>query len=187
MFERTHRDAEPPHLLHEREALRNLGFGLITVSTSRYTKALSGESVNDVSKAVAESLIKNSGHRVAAYELVPDDPDKILKAVLSMLSRNDVDVVITMGGTGPSLTDVTVETLRPLFEKELEGFGQLFRVLSYQEIGASAILSNATAGIRGGKALFCLPGSPLAVRLALERLILPVIGHLLALARPRRR
>lgn len=173
----------PPHKLHELSALKKIRFALVTVSTSRYYLRAEGKSVHDESKEVAERAIVRAGYEVTEYRLVPDEADAILQAVLELLRRDDVDVVITMGGTGPSPSDKTIETLRPLFEKELEGFGPLFRQLSYEDVGAAALLSNATAGVRGGKAIFCLPGSPRAAKLALERLILPVIGHLLAVRR----
>jgi len=173
----------PPHEAHARASPKDIRFALVTVSTSRFAAAASGTKVRDESGDVAEEAIRNAGYDVVARELVPDDRDAILSTVLTLLGRDDVDVVVTIGGTGPSLRDVTVETLRGLFDKELEGFGQLFRMLSYKEVGAAAVLSNATAGLRGSKAVFCIPGSPAAVRLALERIILPVVGHLLAVRR----
>ena len=172
-----------PHEEHRLAAPKDVGFALVTVSTSRFHAAREGRDVPDESKAVAEELIRGAGYRVEAYHLVPDDPAMILRAVTEALLNAKVDVVVTMGGTGASPSDVTIETLRPIFDKELEGFGQVFRVLSYEEIGSAAFLSNATAGVKNGKVIFCLPGSPSAAKLALEKLILPEIGHLLAVVR----
>jgi molybdenum cofactor biosynthesis protein B len=94
-----------------------------------------------------------------------------------------VEAVVSLGGTGITISDVTIETVRPMLDKELEGFGEAFRRLSYDQIGTAAILTRSTAGVIGGKAIFCLPGSPNAVETAIKALILPEIGHILAHAR----
>jgi molybdenum cofactor biosynthesis protein B len=103
----------------------------------------------------------------------------ILDAINKFLENDEIDVVITSGGTGISSRDVTVDTLSPLFERNLNGFGELFRNLSYGEVGEAAMISRATAGIIGTKILFCIPGSTKAMELALTHLILPGIGHIL--------
>lgn len=154
----------------------NLGFALVTASDSR-------SPAEDRSGALARELVAAAGHRVAAAVLVADEAADLRAAVEAALARSEVDVVVVTGGTGLAPRDVTVEALTPLFEKTIVGFGELFRRLSYDEIGAAAMLSRAAAGIVGTRALFLLPGSPAAVRLALEALILPEVAHLLAQAR----
>ncbi len=175
---------EHPHEEHRKRGPRHIGFAFITISTSRALAVKRGETpLPDESYRIARELVEKNGHRASAYRLVADDPLEIVNALADLLRREDVDIVVTMGGTGPAPSDVTVATLRPLFEKELEGFGCIFRMLSYGEIGSAAFLSNATAGIVGGKVVFVLPGSPGAARLALEKIILPEAGHILGLIR----
>jgi molybdenum cofactor biosynthesis protein B len=101
----------------------------------------------------------------------------------SVLGSNDVDAAVFCGGTGITSSDVTIEAVTPFLEKILHGFGEIFRRLSYDEIGSSAVLSRAVAGVANGKAIFCIPGSPNAVRLCLEKLILPEAGHIVKHAR----
>ena len=115
--------------------------------------------------------------------LVPDEGVRIRRAVETALAQPAVDVVLVTGGTGLSPRDVTIEAVFPLFEREIPGFGELFRMLSFAEIGAAAMLSRATAGVVSGRVIFLLPGSPAALDLALSRLVLPELAHLLAQAR----
>lgn len=154
----------------------DLGFALVTASDSRVA-------ADDRSGALARELVEAAGHRVAAAEVVPDEAAPLRRAVEAALARAEVDVVVATGGTGLAPRDVTVEAVSPRFDKAIDGFGEIFRRLSYDEIGAAAMLSRATAGLVGRKAVFLLPGSPAAVRLALRSLILPEIAHLLAQAR----
>ncbi|QOJ78318.1 molybdenum cofactor biosynthesis protein MoaB [Infirmifilum lucidum] len=168
---------------HKKEALKTVKFAFVTVSTSRYGALRRGEEVNDISFRKAREIIEKSGHILTRYILVPDSPRLILSAIDALLDEHDVDAIIVSGGTGPTPDDLTVQTLRPLFEKELEGFGDLFRLVSSKEVGSSSYLSNATAGIIAGKVVFCLPGSPGAVEKALRELIIPEVGHILSLAR----
>jgi molybdopterin adenylyltransferase len=121
---------------------------------------------------------------VAERALVPDDAELLGSTVSRALREKDLDVVVLTGGTGVSSTDITIETVRPLFEKEIEGFGEIFRSVSYERIGVAAALSRATAGVARGKVVLCLPGSPDAVRTALE-LFLGEIPHVLHLTRGR--
>ena len=154
-------------------------FAVVTVSDTR-TEA------DDLSGAALADLVRRAGFEVARRALVRDRVHEIRYAVRAGLRDRGVDVVLVTGGTGVSPRDVSPEAVRPLLERELPGFGELFRMLSYQEIGAAALLSRATAGTTAdGKAVFLLPGSPKALALALERLILPEIAHLLAQARRR--
>ncbi len=161
---------------HRQNALRVLGFGLVTVSDSRSPE-------EDVSGRTLSGLAHVAGHRVEGQEVVPDDVAAIRRAVRRLLALPGVDVVVLTGGTGFSPRDVTIDAVLPLLDQPIEGFGELFRALSYQQVGAAAMLSRAAGGLVGVKAVFLLPGSPKAVSLAMEKLILPEVGHLLAKAR----
>ena len=155
-----------------------LGFAFLTVSDTRADE-------DDVSGRRLRELAAAAGHRVAATHRSRDEVDEIRAAARDLLAQNEVDVVVVTGGTGFAPRDVTVEALAPLLERPIAGFGELFRMLSFQQVGAAAMLSQAAAGLSGGRALFILPGSPKAVELAMTELILPVAGHLLALVRDR--
>lgn len=124
-------------------------------------------------------LLEEEGHMVYAYEVVVNDKRAIQEAVRRFLSDERIDVVITSGGTGISSKDRTVEAVTELLDKRIEGFGELFRRLSFEDIGGAAILSRATAGTVGRKLIFSLPGSKGAVELGLRKILLPVVGHLL--------
>lgn len=167
---------------HRREAQESVhGFALLTVSDTRNERT-------DKGGELLAALVGGAGHRVASRGLVRDDIGEIRAEVKAALALPEVDVVLVTGGTGLAPRDLTVEAVAPLFEKEIPGFGELFRMLSFAEIGAAAMLSRAAAGLVSGRAVFLLPGSPAAVELALSRLVLPEIAHLLAQARrPARR
>ncbi len=168
---------------HKEEAPRKLGFGIIVVSSSKYRLLKEKMQIDDVSGKLAISLLEKNGHKVNFYAIVPDSKLYILNAVSEALLSKDVDVVLTIGGTGLSATDITVETLKPIFDKEVEGFGDIFRNMSFKEIGAASYMSRATAGLVEGKIIYCLPGSPQAVEMAVKKLILPEVGHLVYIAR----
>jgi len=161
---------------HRRAAPRQLGFAVITVSDTRKV-------ANDVGGDTLREMATAAGHRVLAADLVPDDAPAIRQAVEAMLAREGIDVLVLTGGTGFSPRDRTVAAVAPLFDRPIEGFGELFRMLSYEQVGAAAMLSRATAGLVGDRAVFLLPGSPNAVALAMEKLILPEAAHLLGQAR----
>lgn len=131
----------------------------------------------DTSGRAIVELLENAGHTVVDRQLLPDDPARVSTLVRSVISRGDARVVITTGGTGIARRDSTYEAIAGLFDKTIVGFGELFRMLSFQDIGSAAMLSRATAGVSGGCAVFVLPGSEHAVRLAMTRLILPELGH----------
>ncbi len=169
--------------LHKKNAKKKLRCAIFTVSTSKYERKLRGEPVDDVSGSVARRLLEENGHEVVLYDLLPDDLDEIRKGVESSIQAADVDFIVTMGGTGLTKRDVTVEAVSPLFEKELPGFGELFRLKSYEQVGTATVLSRAVAGVAAGKAIFCLPGSPDAVRLALSEIIIPEVPHIVKHAR----
>jgi molybdenum cofactor biosynthesis protein B len=144
---------------------------VITVSDTRSL-------ADDTGGALVCELLEAAGHRVALRELVKDDAGAIRAAFERALASTDCAAVILTGGTGIAPRDVTPEAVAPLLERPLPGFGELFRMLSYQEIGAAAMLSRACAGRVGRAILVCLPGSEHAVRLAVEKLLLPELGHL---------
>lgn len=131
---------------------------------------------DDESGSVIRQLLQQAGHTIAHYEILPDSPERIRQAVTELLPT--VDGIVITGGTGIAARDSTIEAVKPMLGKELEGFGELFRMLSYQEIGTAAFLSRALAGISYGKIVVALPGSPDACRLALEKLLIPELGHM---------
>jgi molybdenum cofactor biosynthesis protein B len=154
---------------HEKHARPNLKVGVITASDTRTPE-------NDESGKLIRGLLEDAGHLVAYYAILPDDGEKISAALVSNLEN--LDAIIVNGGTGITARDNTTEVVKSLLDKELEGFGELFRMLSFQEIGAAAMMSRAIAGVRHGKFVAALPGSPDACRLAMERLLIPQLGHI---------
>lgn len=162
-----------PHNEHEeaaKEMYSSVKVSIITVSDTRTES-------EDISGRIIIEKIKNAGHKIHKYSICKDDIVSIRQTLMDSLKGSDV--IIINGGTGVSVRDVTIEAVRPLLDKEIEGFGEIFRFVSYQEIGPSATLSRALAGIISGKVVFCIPGSPNAVETALERLIIPLIPHIL--------
>jgi molybdenum cofactor biosynthesis protein B len=155
---------------HRAAAPESLSIGILTVSDTRSLAEDSGG-------ALLFELVEAAGHRVVARELVKDERDEIIRAILDLAGNEEVDVIISTGGTGIARRDVTYEAVSTVMDRQIEGFGELFRMLSFDEIGAAAMLSRATAGAIGTTAVFALPGSRNAIRLAMERLILPEIAH----------
>lgn len=145
---------------------------VLTISDTRTVET-------DESGRIIKDKLIAAEHTVAAYRITTDDPEIIRDAIEQFLNDPNIEAVITNGGTGISPRDQTVETVTRLLDKTLDGFGELFRFLSYEEIGSSAMLSRAIGGIARGKPLFALPGSKAAVRLGMEKLILPELPHLL--------
>ncbi|MCJ7767773.1 molybdenum cofactor biosynthesis protein MoaB [Candidatus Bathyarchaeota archaeon] len=168
---------------HKEEAPKKLQFGIYVCSTSRYEQMKKGQKVEDASGGLIESLLENAGHTVSFRKIISDDPDLITQSVQYIIDCADIDAAVFCGGTGITHSDVTIETVTPFLEKVLPGFGEIFRRLSYDEIGSAAVMSRAIAGVSEGKAFFCIPGSPNAVRLCLEKLVLPEVGHILRHAR----
>jgi len=166
--------------IHKKEARKSFSFALITISSSRYEKygdSASPEEAEDLSGKAIKDLLEAAGHKVSFYRLVSDEKISITAAVLAALDSS-ADIIITSGGTGLAPKDITIESVTPLFEKEIPGFGELFRYKSLEDIGTSVILTRAAAGVIKGKAVFCLPGSPNAVRLALSEIIIPEASHI---------
>ena len=157
---------------------------IVTVSTSRNRKSEEGQPVADESGDLADEMIRRSEGVVAERQLIADDARVLKYTVSRALEKADLDVIVLTGGTGVSTTDVTIESVRPFFEKEIEGFGEVFRSVSFEKIGVAAALSRATAGVAKGKLIMCLPGSPDAVSTALG-LFLDEVPHVIHLARGR--
>lgn len=154
---------------HQKHARANLKVGVITASDSRSPET-------DESGKLIRTLLEAAGHLVVYYEILPDDGEKISAALVNNLPN--LDAIIINGGTGITARDGTTEVVKSVIDKELEGFGELFRMLSFQEIGAAAMMSRAVAGVRHGKFVAAVPGSPDACRLAMEKLLLPELGHI---------
>ena len=155
-----HREAAPDHVR----------VAVITISDSRTPET-------DTGGNTAVELLEGGGHEIMHREIVPDDAPRIEETLKGLLSRPDVDAVVTTGGTGISARDTTYEVASRLIDKKLDGFGELFRSLSYEEIGSAAFLSRAIAGASGSRFVVCLPGSRAAVRLAVEKLLVPELPH----------
>ena len=170
---------------HKAEAPRSLNFAVIVCSTSRHEEFAKTGRFNDPSGDLIVETVKNNGHRVTLRRIVSDDKSEIQQVILKALKSRKTNVIVTSGGTGISPRDVTIEAVQPLLEKEIQGFGELFRAISFDRIGSAAVLTRAIAGVARGKAIFCLPGSPQSVSLALEELILPEAGHILKHVRER--
>jgi molybdenum cofactor biosynthesis protein B len=163
------------HKHHKHEAPQNLKIAIVTVSTTR-------DPQTDGSGGLLKELIEKNGHSVAGYAVIPDLIKDIVDTV-QVFIEDGVDAVIVNGGTGITNADVTIEALKPLFTKEITGFGHLFAILTYEDIGTAGVNSRATAGIISGRPVYCIPGSPNACRLATEKLIMPEIGHTVKHAR----
>lgn len=170
-----------PHEGHRKEGKQRLRVKVVTVSTSRYAKMRGGEEFTDEAGDAAVAASVKAGHSVSGRALVSDDAKMIRGQVGRFLAGND-DVLLFTGGTGVSPRDITIETVRPYFEKEIVGFGELLRHVSYDEIGSAAMLTRATAGVAKGKLLVCMPGSPGAVETAL-RTAMAEFPHILFVAR----
>ena len=155
---------------HRESAPERVRVAVLTISDTRTPDT-------DTGGDTIEELMRAAGHEIVERSIVRDEAPGIRTKLVDLLARSDVDAVITTGGTGISARDTTYEVVDRMLEKKLDGFGEIFRVLSYEEIGAAAILSRALAGAVGPKFIACLPGSRNAVRLALEKLLVPEISH----------
>lgn len=161
---------------HRAEAPEAVRCAVITVSDTRTLETDSGgQTIVD--------LLAASGHRLVERQIIRDEPQQMLELLTSLRDREDVDAILMTGGTGLGSRDQTVETVGGLLAKPLPGYGELFRMLSYQEIGSAAMLSRAVGGLIGRTVLLTMPGSRAAVRLAMQKLILPELGHLVREAR----
>jgi molybdenum cofactor biosynthesis protein B len=164
------------HDHHHAPDLDEVGVAVATITSSR---SLEDDDAGDA----IEAAVTDAGHELVHRELIGDDHDQIQKIVKRLVDRRDADCVVTTGGTGVTPDDLTPEAVDPLFDKELPGFGELFRRLSYDEIGTRIVGTRAVAGVVDGVPVFCLPGSENAARLGIEEIILPEVAHLAGLAR----
>ncbi len=156
---------------HREAAPESVRVAVLTISDTRTPET-------DTGGDVVEETMRGAGHEVVAREIVRDEATSIRTTLVDLLARPDVDAVVTTGGTGISARDTTYEVVERMVEKRLDGFGELFRMLSYEEIGAAAILSRALAGAVGAKLVASLPGSRNAVRLGMEKLLVPEVAHI---------
>ncbi len=156
---------------HKKHGHGPVSCAVITVSSTRTRE-------DDLSGKTIVSLLEREGHSVAHYAITKDDIAIIGEELEKDLNNRNVQAIIMNGGTGIGSKDVTIEAIKPFLEKELVGFGELFRYLSFKDIGSPAIMSRALAGVASGKIIMCLPGSTLACKLAMENLILPELGHM---------
>ena len=157
---------------HKNKAHRTARCAVITLSDTR-------DETTDKSGQRIKALLAEHEQPVVSYQILKDEPDQITAAVRALLARPDVDVILTNGGTGIAPRDTTFEALQGLLEKEIPGFGEMFRLLSYADIGSAAMLTRATAGVAQGKVIISLPGSTGAVELGMTKLVLPELGHML--------
>jgi molybdenum cofactor biosynthesis protein B len=168
---------------HKATAPKQLNFAVFVCSTSRYQQLQKGKKIDDVSGDTITALLTNAGHKVLSKKIVADDKNMIAEAVKNVLNSAELDAAIFCGGTGIAPKDVTIESVQPFLEKTLPGFGEIFRRLSYDKVGSAAVMSRAVAGVAKGKALFCIPGSPDAVQVSVETLILSEAPHIVRHAR----
>ena len=166
------------HTPHPNLEAMVLKCGVITISDTRTEES-------DRSGKLIRELLQSAGHRIVIYQIIPDEPSQIQTKLIQWGASSQLDSLIFNGGTGIAPRDITYDVLEGMLEKTLPGFGELFRFLSYQEIGSRAIASRATAGVYRQKLIFALPGSTNAVKLALEKLILPELNHLIKQLRQR--
>jgi molybdenum cofactor biosynthesis protein B len=164
------------HEQHEKQGPQSVRCAVITVSDTRTPETDTG------GQTVIHHLTA-AGHQVNAREIIPDDSASMKLLLLALRARDDIDAILMTGGTGISSRDLTYETVSALLTKPLPGYGEIFRMLSYQEIGPASILSRAVGGLLGSKVLFTMPGSPAAVKLAMEKIIVPQLPHLMREAR----
>lgn len=170
---------------HARKAPPTAKFAVVSVSTSRYTRAEKGEHFTDESGDTAVKLLSDAGLSLCGRRLVPDEVREIRAAVLELIYEQGADIVVVIGGTGIAPSDTTIEALSELFDKEMVGFRHLFFLLSHPEAGTDIVTTRATAGIIGSSTVFVLPGSSRAVSLAVEKIIIPQWRHVLHHARER--
>ncbi len=161
---------------HRQQAPDQVGCAVVTVSDTRTPETDSGgQTIVD--------MLEAAGHAVLDRRIVPDEPDRLQAAAIELADSDAIDAILITGGTGITVRDQTPDTINQLLTKQLPGYGELFRMFSYQEIGTAAMLSRAAGGLMGSTVVLTMPGSPAAVRLAMEKLILPEIAHLVEHAR----
>ena len=163
------------HQEHRQQAPARVRCAVITVSDTRTPET-------DTSGKVMQESLTREGHSVCAYMIVKDEPDDIHRLLMHHIQAPETDAILLSGGTGVSSRDGTYEVVQRCLDKELTGFGELFRMLSYEEIGSAAMMSRATAGVARGTVIVSMPGSSGAVRLAMNKLVLPELAHMIHIA-----
>jgi molybdopterin adenylyltransferase len=161
---------------HRRHSPEKVACAVITVSDTRTLET-------DTGGQTLVDLLTSAGHRLLGRHIIPDEPQPMRELLLGLRGRPEIDVILMTGGTGLGSRDQTYETVGALLDKPLPGYGELFRMLSFHEIGPAAMLSRATGGLTQQTVILTMPGSPAAVRLAMEKIILPELGHLVREAR----
>ena len=156
---------------HKKLDNKNIGCAVLVTSDSRT------EETDESGKLIKQRLL-DKGHQVVHYCILKNDATMLKNKINELIKQDAVQVIITSGGTGLSHKDVTIDTIKPMLEKKLDGFGELFRQLTYQELGTASIMSRATAGVINGKIIICFPGSLGEATLAMDKIILSEIGHL---------
>jgi len=159
---------------HKKKGGTSASLAVITLSSTRSAD-------NDQSGDIIQKLLEDNGHSVSVRKLIADNRTVLRATLRELLRQKNLHAIVTTGGTGIAVSDITIETVRGMIDKELPGFNSLFMLLSYPQVKSAAMLSRALAGVVKGKPVFCLPGSPRACRLAVESLILPELGHMLML------
>lgn len=166
------------HEEHKRDAPASVGCAVITVSDTR-------DQETDTSGQLMQELLLDAGHDIVFYGIVKDSPLQIRGELAMLGERSSCQAILLNGGTGISPRDTTYDTINAMLDKRLDGFGEIFRYLSFKEIGPSAIMSRAVAGTYRGRIVVSVPGSTGAVRLAMEQLVLPELGHMVGTVAPR--
>ncbi|MDI9619705.1 MAG: MogA/MoaB family molybdenum cofactor biosynthesis protein [Candidatus Nezhaarchaeota archaeon] len=165
---------------HRRKASKPPSFYVIVTSDTLYAALRRGERIEDENGLRIMRLVTAEGYEFKGRSIVPNDPDTIRGEIVKVVEALKPDVIVTTGGTGLGAKDLTIEVVEGLLEKRIPGFGELLRLLSYNEIGSAAMLTRATAGTHRGTVIFSIPGSPHAVELALKKLIIPEAKHIVA-------
>ncbi len=168
------------HEEHKKKGPKIVNIALVVVSTTRYNELQKSVETSDKTiPLIKQVLIEYPQISLETIDIIPDEVNQIKNILNKLLDNMSIHAIIFSGGTGLTIKDVTYETIQPLIEKEITGFGELFRFLSYQDIGASAMLSRASGGRIKNKAVFILPGSPKAVELAFRKLLIPELRHII--------
>ena len=161
---------------HRKHGARSVACAILTVSDTRTTET-------DTSGALAFDLLVRGDHRVVAQTILPDEPGRVRAQVEEWIVTPEIEAIVVNGGTGLAPRDTTYEAIAGLLDKRLDGFGELFRMLSYEQIGAAAMLSRAVAGVANGTVVVSMPGSTAAVELAMSKLVVPELGHMVQIVR----
>ena len=167
--------------MHREGSPRHLSFTVIVVSDTRFKQSQRGEAIHDETTPLIKRILRRQRYKLLTSEIVPDQKNAVKDTIVKHIDKHHPHVIILSGGTGISPRDITYEVVKELISKQIDGFGELFRWLSYHDIGTAAMLSRTIAGIHKKTLIISLPGSPDAVKLAMEKLIIPEVGHIINL------